>query len=84
MNSPGEHLAQLRVELQPLGRVRAGLASSGASRALGVAARCVCVAAYATAACVGAFVVVRRRGGVYLGNTARSPATRVTGALRSK
>jgi hypothetical protein len=83
------------------GRVTAGLAWSGASRALGtaaavsiaptlfdalgVSATCACLAAAGgAAACVGAFVLARRSGGVYLGKTARSPATRVTGALRSK
>jgi hypothetical protein len=82
------------------GRVTAGLAWSGASRALGtaaavsiaptlfdalgVSATCACLAAACGAACVGAVVLARRSGGLYLGNTARSPATRVTGALRSK
>jgi len=75
------------------GRVTAGLAWSGASRALGTAAAvsvapalfdsggialvCLCMAAACAAVALAGFAIQR-------GKTARSPATRVTGALLSK
>jgi hypothetical protein len=81
------------------GRVTAGLAWAGASRALGTATAvsvapmlfdaagitlvCICLsAACAAAACAGGLLAARRRS--QRGKTARSPGTRVTGALVSK
>jgi hypothetical protein len=83
------------------GRVTAGLAWSGASRALGTAAAvsvaptlfdevgvstaCLAMAVVCGAsALVGSVVFGARVTKLQRGNTARSPATRVTGALRSK
>jgi hypothetical protein len=77
------------------GRVTAGLAWAGAARALGTAAAvsvapslfsaagvsvvCLCMAAICAVAAVVGALVARQRG-----KTARSPGTRVTGALLSK
>ncbi len=81
------------------GRVTAGLAWAGASRALGTAAAvsvapmlfdaagvtlvCACMSAACAGAAVAGGLVAARRR-AQRGKTARSPGTRVTGALVSK